>query len=199
MYAFQSPYASPFVYSCVLDTALLGPPFVPGASVYFQVAASAAIAASAVLSAPSHPGVGKAGVLVALLGGELDAAVSRLHMMSNHSLVGLRTSSLCATDLGTTSNSENTYAHILANPENFSALVHVGDLSYADGDQPVWDTYGGLFSATQLQPRTIPWMTGIGNHGSCADRRSLRVLIDRPLHSPQSGLIRHGARETFSQ
>lgn len=74
-------------------------------------------------------------------------------------------------DLGTTNNSADTLAHIAANHLNpvpvagvaspFAGVLHIGDLSYADGTQGVWDTYGKL-----LQPlaSTLPWILGIGNH-----------------------------------
>lgn len=127
--SYTSPpaYTSPIIYACILDTTRLGSSFAPGSTLYYQVAASAALNASAVFSTPSHPGVGKSGVLLALLG-----------------------------DLGTSQNSVSTIEHVLANPEQLSAIVHVGDLAYADGDAAEWDTYGELFSASSMRPLSIP-------------------------------------------
>lgn len=83
-------------------------------------------------------------------------------------------------DLGTTVNSAGTRDHVIANHVNpgpapvpsgnngsvtsaqpFTALLHIGDLSYADGTQVVWDTYGDL-----IQPLSsmLPWMNSVGNH-----------------------------------
>ena len=99
-------YASPFIYTCILDAALLGTSFLPGSKLFYQVAASALLTASPVASFPTHPGVGVPDVVLALLG-----------------------------DLGTTGNSSDTVSHMAADPDPISAVVHVGDLSYADGAQ----------------------------------------------------------------
>ena len=49
-------------------------------------------------------------------------------------------------DLGTTSNSSWTRDHVLAAHATvpFDAVIHLGDLSYADGEQPIWDLFGQL-------------------------------------------------------
>lgn len=66
-------------------------------------------------------------------------------------------------DLGTTNNSVATMQHMFdPSKPPFSALLHVGDLSYADGEQPVWDEYADIFQAYSTR---VPWMTAIGNHG----------------------------------
>eukprot|EP00239_Pterosperma_sp_CCMP1384_P010108 CAMPEP_0197862064 /NCGR_PEP_ID=MMETSP1438-20131217/38526_1 /TAXON_ID=1461541 /ORGANISM="Pterosperma sp., Strain CCMP1384" /LENGTH=309 /DNA_ID=CAMNT_0043479475 /DNA_START=157 /DNA_END=1086 /DNA_ORIENTATION=- len=68
----------------------------------------------------------------------------------NYSLIG---------DLGQTANSLDTVHHLIASAD--PVIVHVGDLSYADGYQPRWDTY-----ANMVQPLAslVPWMTVEGNH-----------------------------------
>lgn len=50
-------------------------------------------------------------------------------------------------DLGTTSNSSATLAHVLAEHASapFAALLYLGDLSYSDGEMPVWESFGRLF------------------------------------------------------
>ena len=46
-------------------------------------------------------------------------------------------------DLGITGNSSSTVAHVLANHADIplEATVHVGDLSYADQTEGVWNTF----------------------------------------------------------
>jgi len=43
----------------------------------------------------------------------------------------------------------------------FDFIMHAGDISYANGDQPIWDEWGN-----QMQPLTevIPYMVAVGNH-----------------------------------
>lgn len=57
-------------------------------------------------------------------------------------------------DLGQTENSAQTLEHLMANRP--ASVLNVGDLSYADGEQRRWDTYGRL-----VQPSTaaVPHMT----------------------------------------
>ncbi|KAK9820918.1 hypothetical protein WJX74_007259 [Apatococcus lobatus] len=62
-------------------------------------------------------------------------------------------------DLGQTLDSAKTLQHLVeVQPQS---ILNVGDLSYADGYQPRWDTYGRL-----VQPSTahIAWMNIEGNH-----------------------------------
>jgi hypothetical protein len=42
-----------------------------------------------------------------------------------------------------------------------SSVLNVGDMSYADGYQPRWDTYGRMIEPSSS---TIPWMVIEGNH-----------------------------------
>lgn len=62
-------------------------------------------------------------------------------------------------DLGQTENSAQTLDHLTASdPES---VINVGDLSYADGYQPRWDTWGRL-----IAPHTsrFAWAVIEGNH-----------------------------------
>jgi hypothetical protein len=63
-------------------------------------------------------------------------------------------------DLGQTSNSADTLAHVAANPK-VQAIMHVGDLSYADSDEPRWDSWQQLVAPVAAH---IPYMTSVGNH-----------------------------------
>jgi len=62
-------------------------------------------------------------------------------------------------DLGQTSNSLTTIEHMEASSAGL--VMHIGDLSYADGYQPRWDTYGRLIEPLASR---VPWMTNSGNH-----------------------------------
>lgn len=63
-------------------------------------------------------------------------------------------------DLGQTVYSQSTIQHLSTNP-HIQMILHAGDLSYADCNQPLWDTY-----ATMIQPlsQRMPWMVCAGNH-----------------------------------
>ena len=63
-------------------------------------------------------------------------------------------------DLGTTVDSAKTIGHMMMNSE-LKMVLHVGDLSYANCDQPKWDKYGRL---TEMLASSLPWMVGSGNH-----------------------------------
>ena len=62
-------------------------------------------------------------------------------------------------DLGQTQDSNDTVHHLLAS--GVSMVLHAGDLSYADCDQPRWDTYAQLVDPLASR---VPWMTVAGNH-----------------------------------
>eukprot|EP00475_Leptophrys_vorax_P018463 TRINITY_DN2525_c0_g1_i1.p1 TRINITY_DN2525_c0_g1~~TRINITY_DN2525_c0_g1_i1.p1 ORF type:complete len:382 (+),score=82.41 TRINITY_DN2525_c0_g1_i1:280-1425(+) len=64
-------------------------------------------------------------------------------------------------DIGQTKNSQLTGKSMFTDPEGIDLILHVGDLSYADGEQPRWDTYGRMFEYISA---TIPWMVFPGNH-----------------------------------
>ena len=62
-------------------------------------------------------------------------------------------------DLGQTANSAATVAHILAS--SASSTFITGDLSYADSDQPRWDSYQRL---VENLSSSMPYMVASGNH-----------------------------------
>jgi hypothetical protein len=66
-------------------------------------------------------------------------------------------------DLGTTINSNVTIDDILTAhaQDGFDAVLFAGDLSYADGTQPVWDTFGNL---AEPMMSAIPTTFAVGNH-----------------------------------
>ena len=63
-------------------------------------------------------------------------------------------------DLGMTNDSMNTMNHIMMNP-SLGMILHAGDLSYANCDQPLWDDYGIM---VEPLANARPWMVGPGNH-----------------------------------
>ena len=63
-------------------------------------------------------------------------------------------------DIGQTSDTELTLNHMRLN-RDVQTILHAGDLSYADCNQTLWDTYGEL---TENLSKTVSWMVGPGNH-----------------------------------
>eukprot|EP00428_Durinskia_dybowskii_P067947 CAMPEP_0170369172 /NCGR_PEP_ID=MMETSP0117_2-20130122/7843_1 /TAXON_ID=400756 /ORGANISM="Durinskia baltica, Strain CSIRO CS-38" /LENGTH=459 /DNA_ID=CAMNT_0010623877 /DNA_START=1 /DNA_END=1380 /DNA_ORIENTATION=+ len=68
-------------------------------------------------------------------------------------------------DLGQTENSANTLNELIAYEKALSSktggILSMGDLSYANGDEPLWDSFGKLIT---LASGHIPMMTTYGNH-----------------------------------
>lgn len=69
-------------------------------------------------------------------------------------------------DLGQTANSNNTLSDLLDNEHALlttlsGGIVSMGDLSYANGNQPLWDSFGNL---VQYATSEVPMMTTSGNH-----------------------------------
>ncbi|XP_010271705.1 PREDICTED: purple acid phosphatase 22-like [Nelumbo nucifera] len=64
-----------------------------------------------------------------------------------------------AGDLGQTEWTESTLAHI--GSRNYDVLLLPGDLSYADTQQPLWDTFGRF---VEPYASSRPWMVTEGNH-----------------------------------
>ncbi|CAK9134535.1 unnamed protein product [Ilex paraguariensis] len=64
-----------------------------------------------------------------------------------------------AGDLGQTEWTSSTLEHI--SQSNYDVLLLPGDLSYADTNQPVWDSFGRLVQPLASQR---PWMVTQGNH-----------------------------------
>ncbi|HVL33011.1 MAG TPA: metallophosphoesterase family protein, partial [Actinomycetota bacterium] len=62
-------------------------------------------------------------------------------------------------DMGTSSQAVKTTQAIVA--ENPDLVVHAGDLSYANGNDPVWDTW---LDVIEPYASRIPYMTAPGNH-----------------------------------
>lgn len=63
-------------------------------------------------------------------------------------------------DLGQTIHSAHTIQHMM-NVPNLAAIMHAGDLSYADCDERRWDQW---FSLIEPLARTVPWHVCPGNH-----------------------------------
>jgi acid phosphatase type 7 len=84
-------------------------------TVFYRVGGSAS-GYSGVMNFTTHPGVGPA-------------------VYTRYAIIG---------DLGQTSNSADTLAHIAAAAYPFTSIMHVGDLSYADNDEPRWDSWQNL-------------------------------------------------------
>jgi len=63
-------------------------------------------------------------------------------------------------DLGQTENSLSTMNHIMKD-KNIQMILHAGDLSYADCNQPLWDSYGEMIEPLA---KRVPWMVCAGNH-----------------------------------
>jgi hypothetical protein len=63
-------------------------------------------------------------------------------------------------DLGQTVYSKSTINHLL-NDKSISMILHAGDLSYADCNQQLWDSYGKIIEPLS---KRVPWMVCAGNH-----------------------------------
>jgi predicted phosphodiesterase len=63
-------------------------------------------------------------------------------------------------DLGQTKDSFSTVNHLL-NDRSIKLILHAGDLSYADCNQSLWDSYGEIIEPLA---RRVPWMVCAGNH-----------------------------------
>jgi len=63
-------------------------------------------------------------------------------------------------DVGQTNDSQSTIYN-LNNHKDIQIILHAGDLSYADCNQKLWDSYGELIEPLASR---IPWMVGPGNH-----------------------------------
>nr|CCA24554.1 Iron(III)zinc(II) purple acid phosphatase putative [Albugo laibachii Nc14] len=64
-------------------------------------------------------------------------------------------------DLGQTEFSKRTLEYISSRKKDLRAIFHAGDLSYADSDQPRWDSWAKMVEPIASQ---IPWMVASGNH-----------------------------------
>lgn len=84
-------------------------------------------------------------------------------------------------DLGQTSNSQTTLSELteaesmLKSPSG--GIVNAGDLSYANGEDSLWDTFGNM---KQFAVSHIPMMTTLGNHEWFDDTsRSFTAYLNR--------------------
>lgn len=68
-------------------------------------------------------------------------------------------------DLGQTTNSNSTLEQLseldLSLKTYSGGIINMGDLSYANGDEPLWDSFGVLKQHTAAK---IPMFTTVGNH-----------------------------------
>ena len=99
-------------------------------------------------------------------------------------------------DLGQTSDSLSTIQHIQTDP-SVSAILHAGDMAYADCDQPLWDSYFDLIESTGLS-QSMPWFVVPGNHEieTCSgtgntfvsyDARYRMPFVDAAVQKPSPG------------
>ncbi len=63
-------------------------------------------------------------------------------------------------DIGQTIHSVSTINHLIKE-QNVDIILHAGDLSYADCEQTLWDTYGEMIEPLSYN---TPWMVCPGNH-----------------------------------
>ncbi|GMI24220.1 hypothetical protein TeGR_g12646 [Tetraparma gracilis] len=63
-------------------------------------------------------------------------------------------------DLGQTANSLSTVMHIHEDSD-VAAILHAGDMSYSDCEQPRWDSW---FSMIEFLAVSTPWYVCVGNH-----------------------------------
>ena len=126
-------YKSPVLYQCVSDTLDLG-----NKQYYYQVKCSDGTSLSEINSFKSHPGIGIINEPITW------------HIFG---------------DLGNTQNSINTVSEIVDNENaltHFSGgIISLGDLSYANGDEPLWDEWANM---VQAATKSIPLFTTLGNH-----------------------------------
>lgn len=92
--------------------------------------------------------------------GDAASGVSPLLRFRAHPGVGadIPTTVAVIGDPGQTVNSASTYAHVASSASDYAMIV--GDLSYADSDQPRWDSWQNLI---QNMSATLPTLTQVGN------------------------------------
>lgn len=108
-----------------------------GNQVYYYRVGSDATGYSEVFSFKSHPGASKEPITFHVIG-----------------------------DLGQTENSANTLYQVNDNEAALDTMsggiISMGDLSYANGNEPLWDSFGIM---RQISAASIPMLTTLGNHG----------------------------------
>lgn len=146
-------YTSPMLYLAKM-TGLQS-----GNSVYYYRVGCDASSLSPTYAFKSHPGVGPA------------AGPVTFHIIG---------------DLGQTENSQNTLNELLDNEKALSAshsggIISMGDISYANGNEPIWDTYGKM---AQSATATIPYVTTLGNHEWFDDNDNLFTAYKARFFNP---------------
>jgi hypothetical protein len=125
-------YTSPMIYKATMTN------LKPGNYQYYYRVGSNTTGYSNIYSFKSHPGIG------------IDVGSVTYHIFG---------------DLGQTTNSETTLYELNDNENALQSLsggiISMGDLSYANGDEPLWDSFGNLL---QYSTATIPVSSTIGNH-----------------------------------
>lgn len=134
----------------------------PGNDVYFYSVGSQALGYTEAKAFHSHPGVGVEDVTFEVFG-----------------------------DLGQTENSQTTLDELMqfakAVQGKSGGIVSMGDLSYANGDQPQWDTFGNFISVASS---SVPLMTTLGNHewfdgdGDDTENHKLTAYLSRYPNPP---------------
>jgi len=120
--------------------------------------------------------------------GDAASGVSALRTFRAHPGVGagIPTTVAVIGDPGQTNNSASTYAHVSASTSDYAMIV--GDLSYADSDQPRWDSWQNLI---QGMSATLPTLTQVGNREFWLARAQskLRAMQRNTLTSPKPPTI----------
>jgi hypothetical protein len=120
----------------------------PGTQYYYQVGDSTS-GLSDIFSFTAHPGVGA-------------------DIPHTFAIVG---------DLGQTANSQSTVQHIMDRKPAVDSVMHVGDLSYADSDEPRWDSWGQL---VQPLAATTPYMVQVCVDNNIAQGARVPPLFPHP-------------------
>jgi acid phosphatase type 7 len=148
-------YTSPMLYKATISG------LEPGNKVYYYSVNSPSGSFSDVFSFKSHPGIGNDDVVT-------------FHVLG---------------DLGQTENSVNTLNEIKQNEGALSwmsgGIVDLGDLSYANGDEPLWDSYGRM---KQFLASGLPSMSTPGNHEWFDDEDKLFTAYKARTSNPGSQL-----------
>ena len=107
-----------------------------GNEIYYYSVGSETLGFSEPKSFKSHPGVGVEDVTFHIFG-----------------------------DIGQTNNSQSTLAELVSYESDLTGksggIISMGDLSYANGNQPEWDTFGNFVTYASDH---IPMLTTLGNH-----------------------------------
>ena len=113
--------------------------------------------------------------------GDATSGVSALLPFRAHPGVGadIPTTVAVIGDPGQTANSASTYAHVSQGLSDYAMIV--GDLSYADSDQPRWDSWQNLISNMSA---TLPTLAQVGNHVRKSPRARTKPARAFPKSQP---------------